>query len=113
MPRALTEQERYRQCKRLLEKGKDVVLAHGIRKVSVDDITKAAKMAKGSFYQHFESKEKFMLALIMEIHQQIFTLAEEKLLEEGDLKENVQNFLMNLFHIPEMVFLIKHYNEIN
>ena len=113
MPRALTEQEKCRLFKRLLEKGKDVVLTQGIKKVSVDDITKAANMAKGSFYQHFESKEKYMLALIMEIYQQIFALAEEKLLKEGDLKENVRNFLMNLFHFPEMVFLTKNYNEIN
>ncbi|MCL2721778.1 MAG: TetR/AcrR family transcriptional regulator, partial [Treponema sp.] len=70
MPRALTEQEKCRLCNRLLEKGKAIVLAQGIKKVSVDDIAKAAGMAKGSFYQHFESKEVFLYELINDIHKQ-------------------------------------------
>lgn len=113
MPRALTEQEKCRQCKRLLEKGKDVVLSHGIKKVSIDEITRAAGMAKGSFYQHFESKEQYMLELIVQVHRQIFSLAERALLGGSDLRENARGLLSSLFHMPEMIFFSKYYHEID
>jgi len=113
MPRALTEQEKCRLCKRLLDKGKEVVLSQGIKKVSVDDIAKAAGMAKGSFYQHFESKEVFLYELINDMHLQMFEQAEQMLKAGDDLKANTRIFLMNLFHMPQMVFFTKNYNEIN
>ena len=113
MPRALTEQEKCRQCKKLIEKGMPIVLSQGIRKVSIEGITKAAGMSKGSFYHHFESKEKFMIEVIMSLHRQIFTLAEQMLSSGGILQENARGFLLNLFDMPEMAFFTKYYDEIN
>jgi len=113
MPRALTDQEKCRQCRRLLEKGMPVVLSQGIRKVSIEDITKAAGMSKGSFYHHFESKEKYMVEVIMDIHRQIFALAEQILSSEGDLQENARKFLLNLFDMPELAFFTNYYSEIS
>ena len=112
MPRALTEQEKCRQCKKLIEKGMPVVLSQGIRKVSIEDITKAAGVSKGSFYLHFDSKEKFMIEVIMSLHRQIFALAEQMLSSEGNLQENTRGFLLNLFDMPEMAFFTKYYDEI-
>lgn len=113
MPRALTERERCRTCQKLLDKGRDIILLHGIKKVSVDDITKAAGMAKGSFYQYFGSKEKFLFEMIMDTHKQVFAQAERMLMGGNDMRETLRTLLLNLFNIPEMVFLTKHYNEIN
>lgn len=113
MPRALTEQEKDRQYKKLLEKGVEAILSYGIRKVSIDDITKAANMAKGTFYHHFDSKEKFMIEVIIGLHRQIFARAEQILLDEQNLRDNIKGFMLKLFHMPEMIFFIKHYSEIN
>jgi len=119
MPRALTEQEKCRLCQRLLDKGRDIVFGIGIKKISVDDITKAAGMAKGSFYHHFESKEKYLYELIMEIHKQIFKQAQNyietvnTLKEKTQLKQYINGFLNNLFHMPQMKFFIKNCNDIN
>ena len=111
-PRALTEQEKYRQCKKLLEKGMAVVLAQGIKKVSVEDIAKAAGMAKGSFYQHFESKEKYMYALVQEIHEKMYERVGQMLSVKGDIKSNIRGFLMNLRTMPEMLFFTQNHDEI-
>lgn len=113
MPRALTKQEKCRQCKRLIEKGMPIVLSQGIRKVSIEDITKAAGMSKGAFYHHFESKEKFMIEVIMDLHRQIFTLAEQMLSGDVNLQENARSFLLNLFDMPEMAFFTRYYDEIS
>ena len=113
MPRALTEQEKCRLCQRLLEKGRDLLLIQGIKKISVDDITKAAAMAKGSFYHHFESKEKFLYELILDMRKQIFKEAEKFIKKENDKREYARNFLMNLFHMPHMKFFLKNCVDIN
>jgi AcrR family transcriptional regulator len=113
MPRALTEQEKCRQCDKLLEKGKEIVFTHGIKKVSVDDITKSAGMAKGSFYHHFTTKEEYLLKLIWHIHELLFSQAEQMILNQKDLQSDTRSFLINIFNMPELVFFIKNHHDIN
>ena len=48
MPRALTKQEKCRQCRRLLEKGKAVVFSQGIRKTSVVVLVHHADVSHGT-----------------------------------------------------------------
>lgn len=113
MPRALTEQEKSMQYKKLLDKGKEIALSTGIRKMSIDDVTTSANMAKGSFYKHFESKEKFIYEVIMEFYKQIFTQSEQLIKQEEDVRSNIYNILINIFHLPEINFLIKNYREVS
>ena len=116
MPRALTENEKCAQCRRLLEKGKNAVFSYGIRKVSVDDIAKAAGMAKGTFYQHYESKEKYLYALIEQIHHDTFTQAERIIFSEASggnaARTKAGSFLKSLFTMPEIAFLIQNEQDI-
>ncbi len=115
MPRALTEKEKCAQCERLLEKGKDVVFLHGMRRVSVDDIARAAGMAKGTFYAHFETKERYLLALIEKIHKETFDKAKGMIFggKEDGLAANVRVFFKELMRLPEMVFFIQNETEIS
>ena len=112
MPRALTEQEKNRQRKRLVDKGKEIALSTGIRRISIDGITTSAGMAKGTFYKHFESKERFVYEVIMEFYKQIFIKSEQLIKQQIDLQSNMQTLLNNVFHLPEIIFLIKNYREI-
>jgi len=113
MPRALTEQEKTRQSGKLLEKGKAIVLSQGVKKISIDEIAKAAGMAKGSFYHHFESKEAYLYEVMTIIHNQIFKQAEKIIKADGgDLQANMRSFLLNLFHMPEMIFFTRHYHDV-
>lgn len=45
----------------LIEAGLDTLHLHGFNGCAVQDITNAAKVPKGSFYNHFESKEALAL----------------------------------------------------
>jgi AcrR family transcriptional regulator len=88
------------------------VMSLGVKKVSVDDITKAAGMAKGSFYQHFESKEKYLYALIHEIHGQMYLRVAQMIENKSDIMTDVRGFLMNLWAMPEMLFFSQNHDEI-
>ena len=47
----------------LMDAAERIFLSKGIAGTSVDEIVAAADVAKGTFYIHFESKEKLLLAL--------------------------------------------------
>jgi TetR/AcrR family transcriptional regulator, transcriptional repressor for nem operon len=56
---------------RLLTIGRDVVLERGFNGCGVQDITEAAGVPKGSFYNYFESKESFAGEILEEYWQSI------------------------------------------
>ena len=116
MPRALTEQEKCVQCQRFLEKGQEAVLAYGFRKVSVEDIAKAAGMAKGTFYQHFESKEDYLFALVGKVHSDTFALVEQIIVSRisagEDLQEIARFILKDLITMPGLIFFIQNEHDI-
>lgn len=116
MPRALTEQEKCVQCQRFLEKGQEAVLAYGFRKVSVEDIAKAAGMAKGTFYQHFESKEDYLFALVGKVHSDTFALVEQIIVSRisagEDLQEIARFILKDLITMPGLIFFIQNERDI-
>ena len=54
----------------------------GMRKTSVEQLTKAAGISKGSFYKFFDSKELLFFAVLEDIHTECF-IAARKLLPEN------------------------------
>lgn len=117
MPRALTEQEKMAQYQKLLDKGKDAVLLYGVRKVSVDDIAKAAGFAKGTFYQHFESKHEYLHVMIEQLTFEVFDHAEKLLINAGKdaaiIEASAREILRSVFMMPEFVFLVQNEQDMN
>ncbi len=113
-PKSLSEQEKIIQREKLLEKGRELLSAYGVRKTSVEDITRAASMAKGTFYQHFDSKEAFFFELIVQYHGEWFHQAELFFLAPGGepLKERVLSFIRMCFKSPEYLSIFKYHEEI-
>ena len=114
-PRALTEQEKDHQRLKLMAKARELVLAHGIRRVSVDDIVKPAGMAKGSFYHHFSSKEDLMMQLVWDIYQNFVTQAQTVIMESApeDLRQNVGALIRAILSEPDKVFFFNNHEELD
>ena len=55
---------------RLMEKGKEFFATYGLKKTSVEDLTRAVGIAKGSFYTFFPSKEELYFD-ILEMEEQV------------------------------------------
>lgn len=66
MGKAFSEEEKKIIQERLTEVGLQLLAEKGIRDVSINDITKAAGIAQGSFYSFYKSKEDFVMALFKE-----------------------------------------------
>jgi AcrR family transcriptional regulator len=66
MARAFSDSNKDRIKHTLLQKGREYFIKYGLKKTSVDELARAAGIAKGSFYKFFDSKE----ALFLAIHEQ-------------------------------------------
>src|SRR5580698_3573199 len=62
MPRPANPETR----SRLLEKGGELVSARGFNATGLQEITDTAGVPKGSFYNYFDSKEAFAVAILSE-----------------------------------------------
>jgi AcrR family transcriptional regulator len=63
VPRAFSLDERDRIAQRLVDAGRQAFAAHGLRRVSVDELARAAGISKGAFYHFFASKEDLLLEI--------------------------------------------------
>ena len=113
MPRTLTEQDKQKQRRRLLDRGGAIVLARGVKKVSVAEIAQAAGMAKGAFYLHFESKELYLVELVWALHQRLLSQAQQLILEMTDFDAGVRILLDRLFASPEATFFMRNAEDID
>ena len=66
MPRAFTEAEKETIREKLMAAGRECFQRFGLKKTTIEDVTKPAGIAKASFYLFFESKEQLYIDVFME-----------------------------------------------
>lgn len=71
MPKCYSEEERAQIIKRLKEEAAKCLNQYGIRRTTVDELVKRAKIPKGTFYLFYPSKEALLFEVILEFHEQI------------------------------------------
>lgn len=71
MPRAFSQEEREIIRRQLREKGEKLFEAYGLRKTTVEDITQAVGISKGSFYLFYASKEELLLEILEQIESEL------------------------------------------
>ena len=64
MPRAFTSDEASAIRAKLMAAGEESFARMGIRRTTVDELTRAAGISKGAFYSFFDTKESLFLALL-------------------------------------------------
>ena len=82
---AFTEYETEQLRKALLKETRHCAVTLGMKKTSVDQLTKAVGIAKGSFYKFYESKEMLFFAVLEGIHSELYGVADRALSENVGL----------------------------
>ena len=82
---AFTEYETEQLRKALLKETRRCAATLGMKKTSVDQLTKAVGIAKGSFYKFYESKEMLFFAVLENIHSELYDVADHVLSETDNL----------------------------
>ena len=62
-----------------------------MKKTSVDQLTKAVGIAKGSFYKFYESKEMAFFAVLESIHSELYGVADHALSEANGLPPSARS----------------------
>lgn len=71
--------------KALLKEARRCAVTLGMRKTSVEQLTQAAGISKGSFYKFYESKELLFFAVLEDIHAELYEVADRALRESEAL----------------------------
>jgi len=66
MVKSFNDNERNLIRQKLLEKGRQLFEIYGLKKTTVDEITQVVGVAKGSFYNFFQSKEELFFEIFEE-----------------------------------------------
>ena len=82
---AFTDQQNETIRSDLLREARRCGVTIGMRKTSVEQLTEAAGISKGSFYKFFDSKELLFFAVLEDIHAACFTAAQKSLRENAAL----------------------------
>lgn len=91
---------RIQQC--LLEEGERLFTTYGLKKVTIDDIVKAVKIAKASFYRFYDGKEYLFLDIVQRKQKEIFEIL-EGILKESESKTDHERVKMVFFSMSELM----------
>lgn len=86
----LRSKQVYLTKKKLLDSARELISSRGFDAVSVDDITKHAGVAKGTFYHYFDTKEAVVVALARESMED---LVDRAIHMEGTLQERLAFYI--------------------
>jgi len=90
---------------RLVEAAKEAFAKRGYGEVNVDDICRAARIAKGSFYRHFRSKEELFVATAESLADEVAGLFREAAEDGPIVLENAGAVLARYLEPRLPVFL--------
>ena len=76
---AFTDYETERIREALLAEARHCAVTLGVRKTSVDQLTQAVGISKGSFYKFYDSKELLFFAVLEDIHTELYAIADQSL----------------------------------
>src|SRR2546425_10639850 len=90
---------------RLLEAAKEAFTRRGYSDVNVDDICRAARIAKGSFYRHYRSKEELFFRVAESLAEDVVASFKETVGLTRPSPEEGAEILVSLIEPPLPVFL--------
>ena len=80
---AFTEEQNETIRRDLVREARCCGVTVGMRKTSVEQLTEAVGISKGSFYKFFDSKELLFFAVLEDIHTECFAAAQKSLQENA------------------------------
>ena len=82
---AFTEEQNETIRRDLIREARCCGVTAGMRKTSVEQLTEAVGISKGSFYKFYESKEMLFFAVLEGIHAELYGVADHALSEANGL----------------------------
>lgn len=97
MPKIVSEEERKLIQEAIYENTVRLIKEKGIRTVTIDDITNAVGIGKGSFYAYYPSKEACLFEVIKRCERELFSRIEGIMRLDYTNKEKMVSLLKELY----------------
>lgn len=97
MPKAFSEQERQMVGDKMRQAAADLIRRKGLRHVTVEDVTKGAHIAKGSFYAFYPSRETLFWDVIKQEEKQLLDQIASVAAEELDTRAKLHKIFYDCF----------------
>ncbi len=112
MPRGFSEREREGIRGSLLEKGREFLTTYGVKKTSVEDLTRAVGISKGAFYLFYDSKEELFFEVLGRFEDEYHAELLETALQPGvSPGRQVRDFLKKAFSAWRTNPLFTHFGQ--
>jgi AcrR family transcriptional regulator len=111
--RTRTDRRRERTRGKLTDATRELIAEKGVAGLRIQEITERADVALGSFYNHFDSKEAVVEAVIAEsLESMTQTLATDPLEDAAELVSvAVRRFVGQAYTDPEFASVVVHLNH--
>ncbi|MCX8128733.1 MAG: TetR/AcrR family transcriptional regulator [Clostridia bacterium] len=112
MPKGFTEREKEIINKKLIEKGKEFLSIYGIKKTSVEDLTRAAGISKGAFYVFYNSKEELFFEIFEQFEKEIKEQLFGDFIKSGEVtKSSFKTLVRNALEVLASHPIMKSLNK--
>lgn len=105
MPKIVTEREKDLVREAMFTKGVELIRKKGVKRITVEDITNATHIGKGSFYSYYNSKEELLYSIIKKSESRMFERVEAVLSESINLKERLVKALKEIYLAADSIVL--------
>lgn len=105
MPKIVTEHEKQMVREAMYTKGIELIRKKGIKRVTVEDITIATNIGKGTFYSYYHSKEELLYAIIKQNESRMFERVESVLSEKINVKEKIVKAFKEIYLAADSIVL--------
>lgn len=105
MPKIISDHEKEITKEAIYQSVVQLIQKKGLNGVTVDDITCTTRMAKGSFYNYYPSKEQCLYDVIRRCEREVFDRVEHALSESLPKKEMLVKLLKEIYLAKDSLVL--------
>ncbi|MGG3504660.1 TetR/AcrR family transcriptional regulator [Paenibacillus lautus] len=105
MPKIVTEHEKDMVREAMFTQGIELIRKKGVKRITVEDITSATHIGKGSFYSYYNSKEELLYSIIKKSESRMFERVEAVLSENANLNERLVKVLKEIYLAADSIEL--------
>ena len=95
----------------LLAEARQVFAENGYKKTNISDITKRARMAVGSFYKYYESKEAIFLEVYVAENNRVREVTKQRVDWQGDPEAVVEELFAVTFELVSPNKILAEWNK--